>query len=236
MNEEGKKINIVIPLIILFIVLILVIIITVLINDKRKEKPITIDYTTTTQVVDNKEILNNGSEPVIVTNFQASLKTIDPYSAFTGIDVKQIKYKGAIFNYKCTSSNESVCLSGSLTMNVGTTMLPLYVFNYENENYGTHPFDLFIAVTDENILLAYNNNRIVKIKLYTRSGQFLSEINDAMFYYSIGGNEVGPSYPSLSSKVSYYTCIDNNIYLKSVNISNINDVLMNAKIEGANCS
>lgn len=236
MNEEGKKINIVIPLIILFIVLILVIIITVLINDKRKEKPITIDYTTTTQAVDIKEELNNGNKPVIVTNFQTSLKTVDPYSNFAGIDTKQIDYKGAIFNYKCTSSNENVCISGSLTMNVGTTMLPLYVFNNENENYGTHSSDLYIAITDENILLSYDVNRVVKMKLYTRTGQFLSEITDGMFYYSIGGNEVGPSYPSLSNKVSYYTCVDNNIYLKSVNTTNINDVLMNVKIEGANCS
>lgn len=232
MNEEGNK-KIIIPLIVLSILLFGVIVITIIVNNQRKEKPITIDYTTT-PIKDNNENLNVDAKPVVVTNFQESLDNIDSLGILKGIESKQINYSGAIFNFKCSSYNDDTCSSGSLTMNVGTTMLPIYTFNYAEENYGMHSEDIFIGVNDQYILIAYNSEPI-RMKVYSRTGNFINEFNDGLFYYYLGNEKIGPSYPSLSEKITYYTCSDNNIYLKSITPTNMDDVSLNVKIEGANC-
>ena len=247
MNNEGSKKHYVITLTILFVAMIAVIVLTIANNTMKKEKPITVAAyseisTTTTAPSDEikdktKDELQVGNEPVVVTNFQAPLSQIDAYNVFAGATSNQFKYSGAAFNYSCSEADGNICKVGALTMNVGTTMLPIYSFDNPSGNYGTTTDSLYIIVNDNNIIILFNaNTNSGFMKVYSRTGNYIGQVDGVASTIAFDANGTTKVYPYIGDGLNFYTCAGGGVYQKNADLNNLANQRVITQVEGAFCS
>ena len=246
MNNEGNKKHIVISLGLLFVAMIAVIILTITNNKIKKEKPITVaaysEIVTTTTVPSDeikdktKEELNVGNEPVVVTNFHASISQIDAYGTFAGVNNSQLKYSGAVFSYSCSEVEDNKCKVGAVTMNVGTAMLPIYTFDNASGNFGATTDSIYIIVTDANIVILYNaNTNNGYIKVYSRTGYYVGQIDGVASTITLEGNTT-KVYPFIENELNFHVCAGGGVYQKKADLSNPANQQVITQVEGAFCS
>ena len=180
----------------------------------------------------------DGEDKINVKNFNASLTEILYGKELTGNYKVEVLFSGAKFNFNCTKTNNDECVSGSALMNVGTAILPLYSFDKIEDDYYQHQSDYYIIVTDNNIMLTsnYAGKKEGKIKIYDRSGNKVSEINNVITGYISNNFLEDQLYPTLSNQeLRYYTCMNNQVYKTGINIDNPGVVLLNEKVKGIKC-
>ena len=245
MNNEGSSKHYVISLVLLFVAIIAVVVLTITVNNMKKEKPITVaaysEVVTTTapssEIQDKtKEELNVNDTPVIVTNFGALLSSIDAYGTFIGTNSTQLKYSGAVFNYSCSEAEGNTCKSGSVTMNVGTAMLPIYTFDSPEANLGNNPESVYIMVNDNYMIIVFNaNTNNGNVKLYTRTGNFIGTVGGITTTMNFNG-QASKAYPYVGDGLIYYVCSNGGVYQKKADLNNLSNQQLQAQVEGAYCS
>lgn len=189
--------------------------------------------TTTTRITTTKKLtieeevesIPDKDEPVIVTNFSASLNAITEGYAFDRDYSVELRYSGAKFNFNCTNFDKitSKCVSGSGLMDAGTALIPLYTYDNEEYNYLTRLKDYHITINDEYIILsyAYSFKESGKVKIYDRNGKFIIELDNLILSYKLNEKENIGLYPSITNNtIYYYTCTNNNVSVIGYDLTN----------------
>ena len=123
---------------------------------------VTTEEITTTNVTDtttnqNPDDNNQGApeEKIVTTNFNDSLYGILQYYDLNGNYNLEFNYSGAKFNFKCSKFDEgsNKCSEGSAMMNTGETILPLYTYDKDEDNYDNHRKDFHINYNDRSNVL-----------------------------------------------------------------------------------
>ena len=189
--------------------------------------------------LNNNKVTNTKNvDNTTVKNFNASLADILYGKALSGNYNIETIYMGAKFNFNCTDYRENKCNSGSALLTIGNTLLPLYTYDNEDDNYYNYASDYYIIVNDNNIILTENHvgNRAGTIKIYDKNGNKLSEIKKVITGYKSNDELINQLYPNIKNdKLYYYICDNNQVYSNSVSINNTSVVETNKKVNGVKC-
>ena len=199
--------------------------------------------TTTNQNPDDNNNQGDPEEKIVTTNFNDSLYGILQYYDLNGNYNLEFNYSGAKFNFKCSKFDEGTnkCSEGSAMMNTGETILPLYTYDKDEDNYDNHRKDFHINYNDNNIIITsnYAGKKPGTIKIYEKNGNIKTTIENVITGYIENDeldDEYYPYYNSETNEISYYYCSNNEVYGRTVSIDDINTTLYEEKIEGARCN
>ena len=175
----------------------------------------------TTDVLPDINDENDENYNLDVKNFNSSLADILYYNPLVGNYKLELIYKDAKFNFTCGNYDASSgnCTSGSATMNTGKTILPLYSYDNETNDYTKRLSDYYIIVNDDYIILTYNNVGKTPgvTKIYNKTGDFKGEIKNVITGYYDNGELLNQLYPNVKDgNIYYYICNNNSARINAV--------------------
>lgn len=221
-------------------------------ND-RKVQPLSSGDTTTTAASKKEETTNfentnvanddNVEDTTIdkIINFAEPLSTIIANNTFFGDYHITTKYNGVIFNFNCTQydSISGKCTNGSALMTIDKSLIPLYTYSQESENYINRPNDLYIILNDKYIVVTINRVGVSAgdTKIYNRSdGLLISTLNNVLTGYKYQGNLYAKLYPNITdNSFNYYMCDNNTVKIAYVDLNALDNIIIDEVIEGASC-
>lgn len=188
----------------------------------------------------NTEATDKEDEPIIATNFSSALTDIIGTNRFLENYKEEIIFSGAVFNFNCTSYDEEkmVCQEGSGLMNLGSALIPLFTYKSEEENYLKRSDDYYIVVNDNYVILIYNYVGVEKgvAKVYSRAGDYMYDIENVITGYTEGSTTSGGLYPNVDGNtITYYACIQNNVKIASLDLTNPDEIEYLEDIEKVSC-
>ena len=248
MKGNGLKGGYLVSLIILCVGLLIMLILLKYAKSIKKASVTELNYSTTSTSTKYEDIttdvlpdiVKENNENLDVKNFSSSLADILYYNPLIGNYKLELVYKDAKFNFTCGEydSNTGNCTSGSATMNTGKTILPLYTYDNENNDYTKRLSDYYIIVSDEYIILTYNyvGKTPGVIKIYNKTGDFKGEIKNVITGYYDNGQLLNQLYPNVKDgNIYYYICHNNSAKINAVSLSNTKTIIYEELIPNSRC-